>query len=208
MPGSSGHSSRWPRPGRALAQLAVTGALVLWLGSRFAAPIVGWLAPAFSVTFEAMDHDFRALALGVGTGDRGRETLQLDADLAHPIEVAGQRLAPMGPGNSVRVDLTLGGVLQYPLMLIVLVLGWPAERAREWAWRAALLLPGLVLLLLPTPLTMSAELWFLVRDNYNPGAMSPLLYASRFLMGGGGLACAVVIGASIVLGSRRLAEPA
>lgn len=169
------------------------------------------LLPLFRGALALFGSDFSVLALAVNTTD-GRDVLHLRADLAHTVIIANQpvyplRWNPQGAGW-LDVRLTLGGVLLYPLLLLIVVLAWPVRGIREMLWRCALSVPLIVLLLLTTTLTQLAELWFPIHDELDPHSIWPLLLASRLLMGGGGLLLALVAGLAVVAVARHYsAEP-
>ena len=123
--------------------------------------------------------------------------------------VAGQTLNPFGtagiPAGYAQVDCTLGGVLEYSCVLLILALGWPARRARELAVRLVLCAPLLLLLvLLDVPSTVIAELWNSFEQDANVHLVSNWMIWSRFLMGGGGFALALAFAAAALSGAARL----
>jgi Na+/proline symporter len=130
-------------------------------------------------------------------------SLRTRANLTQPVPLGERTAYPFGwngsPIGGYQVMLTTGGILGYALLLLIAVLAWPTARSRELAMRLLLAMPLLaVLLFLGGPLTILAELWNSVRQTANPESFSPLMAVSRFLMGGGGYALALLAAAVVV----------
>jgi hypothetical protein len=190
-----------PHPARLAARGIGVTALLLWLVNSGAAAIVRPMIPVLQGVVEMATDDFRILDMELGA-DRGVPALQVRADLARPLVVSGGVLMPINSGSDagwMEVQLALGGILQHPLMLCIVVLAWPAAGWKEYLVRACLALPLVLLLLLVTlPSTILAELWFPFHDDYAPDTFWPLLAWSRFLMGGGGLVLGLLMGAAAI----------
>jgi hypothetical protein len=203
MPALHLQSAVLPRPPRLVARLAFVATALLWLTHSCASVIVKPMIPALQAAVAILDDDFRILGMDVST-DGGNKTLRVRADLAHAAVVSGQVLYPISPGAELRgwmeVHLALGGVLQYPLLLLIVVLAWPAKTSRELLARIGIALPlAALLLLLAVPSTILAELWFPIHDDYDPGSFWPLLAWSRFLMGGGGQVLGLLMGITAIV---------
>ena len=186
-----------PRPLELIARLLIAAALVFSLSQVFERALVTSLAPVLSHVIEALDGDFTILAADVNRGPG--ETLRFRANLTHPLEMRGRIFYPFGwgskPAGRFQVTVTAGSVLQYCALMLILVVAWPAARPREYGLRAAIGAPLFaVLLLMPVPITVLAELWNLIRAELDPGKLQPLMICSRFLMGGGGLALGLLFG--------------
>jgi hypothetical protein len=195
-----------PRPLEVVARATVVAAALLWLVNACASAIVQPFIPALQGIVEMTTDDFRILDMGI-SNDRGARTLRVRADLAHALVVSGKVLMPINSGSGagwMEAHLALGGILQYPLLLCIVVMAWPAAGAREWLARACFALPLLALLFfVAVPSTIIAELWFPIHDDYAPDAFWPSLVWSRFLMGGGGQVLGLLFGiCSIGLGVR------
>jgi hypothetical protein len=191
-----------PRPLELVARVALAATVLLWLSNHYASGILKPLIPVFQDSVSIIDDNFTVLGMDLST-DRGNRTLSIKADLAHPIHIAGQWLAPMNSNPRtagwMQVDLTLGGILQYSILLLVIVLAWPAASILEFAVRAGVAVPLVaVLLLIDVPLSILAELWFPIHDDYDAKAFWPLLAWSRFMMGGGGQALALLMGIAAI----------
>lgn len=159
---------------------------------------------------EFLDSDLSILAVEIGH-EGPNETVRVRANFSRPIYVAGKSLFPFGwhPGTEgwMEVNLTLGGILQYAAFTIIVVLAWPITKASELALRIAITAPLIALLLLiQVPFMILAEFWFPVHNDIDPHSFWPLLAWSRFLMGGGGVAAAILIGVVAILLARRWAD--
>jgi hypothetical protein len=137
-------------------------------------------------------------------------TVRLRANLLEPVEFAGRTVFPFGwlgrvPQGGYEVSQSLTGLLQYPLLVMLIVLAWPAATLMILVLRVALGLPmAAFVLLCEAPMTMVAELWSLVRNQADPAATCYWMIWSRFLMGGGGLLIAGILGATAVIVAQRL----
>jgi hypothetical protein len=139
-------------------------------------------------------------------------TVRLRANLLEPVEFAGHTAFPFGwlgrvPEGGYEVSQSLTGLLQYPVLVLLIVLAWPASTLMVLLLRVALGLPMAALVLLcEAPMTMVAELWSLVRNQADPAATCYWMIWSRFLMGGGGLLIAGILGATAAIVAQRLLQ--
>ncbi len=187
-----------PRPLELIARIALVATVLLWLANHYADGIVKPLIPAFQQVVATLDDEFTVFDMNI-SNDEGKRTLRVRADLAHPVLIAGQWLEPMNSNPStagwMQVNLTLGGILQYSILLLIPVLAWPTTGIREFGIRVGLAIPLIaVLLLIDVPLSILAELWFPIHNDHDPDAFWPLLAWSRFMMGGGGQVLALAMG--------------
>jgi hypothetical protein len=212
MPGSTTRTAAWPRPLEIAARLLIASALVLWLTHAFGRALVEPMLPVFTRAIAALDGDFKILATDI-TQEGPSETVRFRANLARPVEVGGRTFYPFGwgatPVGGFQVTITVGGVLQYCALAIILVCAWPVARAREYCLRLAIIAPLMaVLLLVDVPLTVPGEMWNLIRADAEPDGFQPLMIWSRFLMGGGGHALGILFGGhSIALSARLSGHP-
>jgi hypothetical protein len=191
MSGSSEQLAALPRPLRLLARTLAVAALVLGSFQVIERALVVSLIPLYRATIGVLDDSFvlTEVALSHHGSD---ETLRFRANLSRPLEVEGQTLYPFGwnaliPAGGIEVHCSLGGVLQYPALALIVALAWPTT-AKELLARLVLFLPlALLLLLIDIPSTVLAELWNSLERMVNPNAISRWMIWSRFLMGGGGL---------------------
>ncbi|HKT73403.1 MAG TPA: hypothetical protein VJQ47_10965 [Steroidobacteraceae bacterium] len=172
--------------------------------------IVEPLIPVYIGTIRLLSPEFTVQSVDVAP-EGAAETLGVRTNLSVPLLYAGRTLLPFGwngsPGGGIEVGLSLEGLLEYPAMLFIAVLAWPASTRREFALRIGLAIPAAALLLLEAPLTVVAELWAILRDDYDPQGYCGWMIFSRFLMGGGGLALAIVLAGLIVAAARWILRP-
>ncbi|MBC7984445.1 MAG: hypothetical protein H7Y02_11380 [Candidatus Obscuribacterales bacterium] len=204
MSGSVTTSVALPKPLEITVRFLVAGAAVLWLGGVFERAIVESSLPLVRAVFEFVDDDFTVLGLDVAH-EGANETLRLKADYSHPIylEGVGTFIYPMNldprTAGWLQVNLTVGGLLQYGLLMLIVVLAWPARGIREMLVRLGLSLPLLAVFLLVAAIsTLLAELWNPLHQDFAPQEFWPLLAWSRFLMGGGGAMLALVIAGAAI----------
>ena len=188
--------------------------LVLGAGHFIERRTVEALIPMYRATMSLLDTRFKMEdAAVVETG--GNETLRFRANLARPITVDGHTLYPFGwnggPSGGIQVTNTVGGVLAYSALVLVVVLAWPAKRFKELGFRTLLIVPLLaVLLLIDIPITTPAAMWnslgeFLPTDGTGAGiGPSAGTVWSRFMMGGGGFVIALVMAIGAIVGARSL----
>jgi hypothetical protein len=192
-------------------RVALVATLLTWAADHYATAIVRPLVPAIRDTITLLDRDFQVFGVDVYM-EAGVRTLRVRADLAHPVVVGKNLFTPINtsatPGGWIDVRLTLGGLLQYPLLLLIVVMGWPARSMREMPVRLALAMPVmLALFALTVSVTTLAELWFVLRAGLATDEHWPLLLFSRFLMGGGGQALALTCGLIVIGAARRRPHP-
>lgn len=212
MSGSSAQAAPLPHPLKLLARLLIASALILGVANVARRPIVEPLLPAIAQAVSWLDADFHVISVGIGSSN-GNEAVQVKANLAHPVYVGAQLIYPFGSRPHTdgwyQVDLMLGGVPVYCLLLLILVVAWPAQRWSVYFVRTALVLPMMALLLfIDLPFTVLAQLWYPLHSRYQPEAFWPLLAWSRFLMGGGGFMIAALMAAMTIRLSARLTPKA
>jgi hypothetical protein len=204
MSGSRALPAPHPHPLSILIRVAVVGTLVLALAYAGRLALVAPLLPSIAVVVPWMDDEFRILSVDTAQ-DGSSESVRIKANLARPIYVGAQVVYPLGshgqPQGWYQVDLALAGIFIYCVVLLIIVLAWPASRSVEYFARLAVTVPLMGLLLfLDVPFTVLAQLWFPLHSHYQPAAFWPLLAWSRFLMGGGGF----VIAAAMALIAIRI----
>ncbi len=190
-----------------LLRVLAAGALLIGAGRLLQSALIRPLLPAFGATVVLLAPEFTLQSLEL-VPDRPA-VVRLRANLLEPVDFAGHTVFPFGwpgtvPQGGYQVALSLTGLLQYPTMVLLLVLAWPAD-ARTFAIRLLLGMPlAAAVLLTEAPLTLVAELWGMVRDQADPAATCYWMIASRFLMGGGGLLVAAFLGAAAIILAQRL----
>ncbi len=174
-----------------------------WLQFALVRPLL----PVFGGTVELLAPQFTLDSLDLVQGQS--PTVRLRANLLEPVEFAGHTVLPFGwlgrvPEGGYQVTQSLTGLLQYPVLVMLIVLAWPASTLMVLLLRVALGLPmAAFVLLCEAPMTMVAELWSLVRNQADPGATCYWMIWSRLLMGGGGLLIAGILGATAVMLAQR-----
>lgn len=198
MPGLAPRSDGSPSSIGTAGRVVVIAGLMLWTVNACAGLIVRPLLSPIRGAIEMFGVEFRILGLELAS-EEGRAMLRLRADLEQPIEVAGRTLYPLNwtaeNAGWMQVDLGLGGLLLYPVLLLTLVFAWPAAHAQEWLVRCGFALPlALLVFVVPATVTLLAELWFPIHDDHDASSTWPLLIFSRFLMGGGGQVLSLFLG--------------
>jgi hypothetical protein len=219
MPGSFTAAVTSPRPLSLAVRLLVVAALVLYLVQLLEKAMVEPLVPMYRSVIGLLDQQFVITDARIGR-DRGSEVVMFRANLRGPTRFAGRVLYPFGsngmPAGEYQASCTLGGVLLYSSLLVILALSWPARcvqparRVRELAVRLliSLAFAGL-LLLIDVPTTVVAELRHAAETLVDPHALSGWMIWSRFLMGGGGIALSILLAAlAIAVGRRYSRSPA
>jgi hypothetical protein len=196
-----------PGLAKLLLRVLVAGALLIGAGRALQSVLVQPLLPAFGATVVLLAPEFTIQSLDLVPNRPA--VVRLRANLLDPVEFAGKTVLPFGwlgtgPQGGYQVALSLTGLLQYPTVVLLIVLVWPAD-ARTFAIRLLLgASMAAAVLLTEAPVTMVAELWSAVRDQADPAATCYWMIASRFLMGGGGLLIAGLLGATAVILAQRL----
>jgi hypothetical protein len=199
---------RPPRLPELAVRLMGVGVLLVIAAHWLQFVLVRPMLPVFGGTVELLAPQFTLESLDLTQAQP--PTVRLRANLLEPVNFAGHTVFPLGwlgrlPQGGYQVSLSLTGLLQYPMLVMLIVLAWPASGLPELLLRVALGLSMAALVLLcEAPMTMVAELWSLVRDQADPAASCYWMICSRFLMGGGGLLIAGIVGAAAVIIAQRL----
>lgn len=197
------------RPLETGLRLAIAILVLAALAWRFGSALASPLLPLFAWEIETVAPQFRILAIGMGSG--GADTvISVEAGPAPAVVVAG-RLLPLAPQSRFEATTLAGHVLQPLVLLLAVVLAWPARRWPRYALRLAAALPLLLLLpMLDVPLVLAAELEATLIELSRSGSFSALEAWKTFLEGGGRLALPIVAaGACVALtdaGVRTAAE--
>jgi hypothetical protein len=190
-------ASRAPRGASAaslLWRLPLATALVLLAAHLWSHDLLVQLKPVLSWALETAADDFAVLQFDFAK-DRGNDSLVALAQLKRTLMFGSTAVVPDGV-TAMAVGSATGNALQPMLVALVLMLAWPAHLL-EMAVRLAIgtaLQAGV--LLINTPLSMAAWLWFAHLQRYAPDERSALVWWNIFLNGGGrlvlGLASAVL----------------
>ena len=192
-----------PNPVVLLARFALTASVVLGLAFVLQRSLLLALVPLLQIAVQLVLVDFQVVALNVVT-DGQSQVMRLVALLQEPQHINGFWIYPQGwlgapvgsqQVSAFQVDLTAGGTISYSLLVIIIVLAWPAKGTgvlvRRVFWG---LLLAFLLLLLNVMTTFPAEVWALLHDAMASQEIWPLLVWSKMWMGGLGLMLSVVSG--------------
>jgi hypothetical protein len=191
-----------------LVRVLLTSVVVLGFLQVWRQPLIEPMIPPIRNAIDLVAWDFRIDAVDI-VHKGPNDTLRFRANLATPIFFGGRTLYPFGwgtnPPGGFQVYLTLGGLLGYVALFLIIVIAWPAKGAREHLIRWALSLPLIaILLLIDIPFTVAAELWNPIYQDYAPHQICTLMAWSRFLMGGGGYMLAILFSGVAVAAANRL----
>lgn len=187
---------------RFLLMITVLAALNALGEERF----VTALLPGMKYELAHLDGTFRVDRLSV-VKDGADRTLKVDVGLARPLALNGRTFHP-DPRGKAAASTLVGNVTLPVLLLVAVTFAWPGRRPQSFAVRALILIPLLLLLLaLDGPFLLWGALWGLVLQAAGiPNAFSPLLIWSDFLLNGGVLALALVLGACVAAVAERLSN--
>jgi hypothetical protein len=197
-----------PRLAELAIRLLLVGAPLVTAVSLLQTTLIRPLLPLYGATVVLLAPQFTLQSLNLVQSRLA--SVQVRANLLEPVEFARHTVVPIGwlaPGQQggYEVSLSLTGLLQYPTLALLILLAWPAADLRVLGTRLLLAVPIAALLLVTeAPTTIVAELWSVVRNQADPGAVCYWMVWSRFLMGGGGLLIAGILGASGVIVAQRL----
>lgn len=178
--------------GRLVAVAVAMALAVHLLGDRIAATA----APLIKAWLQLLESSAEVLSLSVESrGAVGGRDAVFSLLVAPPaVSVINGQVAFGNPAGSARVTANVAQMWQTAVVALPLLACWPVRRWQEYLWR--LLPAGAILLLLAAvdvPLVLSAQVWQLYVDAFDPGRFSPLLGWSSFLQGGGRFALAVLV---------------
>jgi hypothetical protein len=150
----------------------------------------------------AVDDHFTVLAVEV-VQEGVNDVLRVRANLSRPTQVGGRTVYPFGwhgtRAGGFQVERSLASVFQYSAVTLIFAVAWPPTRVRILLLRLLVAIPLVTILLVTDEVcTVTAELWGLVQQESATDSISGWMVSSRLLMGGGGLALAVVIGVASV----------
>jgi hypothetical protein len=196
---------------RPVVRWSVASVIVLWLGFIAEKPIVNASLPTLRAVFAFVQSSFVILDMQIAR-DGANETLQVRADLAKSKYVSGRFVYPINASGTssqqlkgwLQVNLTLGGLLQYELLMLIVVAAWPTRDARQYLVRFAIAAPFVVaLFLINAVCTLFAEFTNGVYHTYAPDDFLLSLAWSKFLMGGGGVLLSLLSAAACISLAQR-----
>lgn len=193
----------WPKPLELALRLLLSLLLVLALAQRYGRDATEALLPLIGHSLAWLDDHYRIIDLTLGT-EGADSVIRLRVTLARPLVVGGHLIPPDARGWG-QVTTPVGNLLQPPLVLLGLLLAWPARGWREWPLRLLLSAPvALFLVWLNTPFALWGHLWDLHAHLYEPGRFSPLLAWTHLLDGGGRLLLGMLGAVAIVVLASRV----
>lgn len=200
----------WPSPLRLLGRVVLSTALVLGAAHVVERPAVRALIPVFRGVINLIDDNFVFNEIVI-TQDGASDVVRFRANLASPLTLDHRIVYPFGWNGTqeggFQVTYTVGGVLTYSALMLIIVLAWPANGVKEWSVRLLLCAAcSSVLLLIDVPTTVLAELWNGLGNMLGSSHVGGWMIWSRFLMGGGGFVIAMVMAAACVLLGRRISD--
>ena len=168
--------------------------LLLALSLRFGSDYVGFLLPLYRWEITHLTQDFTIQSLLLGE-NRGEQVVALS--LLTRYFVAGNQVIP--PDVSVSCSTLLGHALQHPLLMLSLVIAWPASTLKQRLGYVACALPFLLLVeLLDTPLVLLGSAQDVIIANVAPGTGSLTVDWMNFMNGGGRLALSLAGGVAAI----------
>ena len=211
MLGSCAPRAAWISPHELAVRLAIASVLILGVMHLLQRPAARALIPVFRAAIHVLSDSFVINDVRI-TQHGASDTVRFRANLAQPVTLDGRKIYPFGwnggPQGGFQVTYTVGGVLSYIALMLIVVHAWPAQGAREQALRFLLSIPRIaVLLVLDVPTTVLAELWNGLYDWADIHRVSGWMVWSRFLMGGGGYLIALLMAAGVLVWARWLSTP-
>jgi hypothetical protein len=189
-----------PKPLGVAARWIVASIFTVWLGFALEKSLVNAALPLLQALFELLQNDFTILSADIAQHGPN-ETLQVRADLAKPFYIDGRFVYPINlrsatPIGWLQVNLTLGGLTQYALLMSIAVLAWPARSVGEYLTRLGIAVPcAAMLFLLNCLCTLFAEFQNAMYQTYAPNTFLLSMAWSKFLMGGGSAMLALLLAA-------------
>ena len=198
---SASHPPRGASAASLIWRLALATAVVLLAAHLWSHDLLVQLKPVLSWALETVAGDFAVLQFDFAK-DRGADSLVALAQLKRTLMFGSTAVVPDGV-SVMAVGSATGNVLQPVLVALVLMLAWPAHPL-EMAMRLAI---GTVLqagvLLINTPLSMAAWLWFAQLQRHAPDQWSALVWWNIFLNGGGRLVLGLISAVLAIAIARR-----
>jgi len=154
--------------------------------------VMGWAEPAFAVQ-----------SLQILVQPEG-ERLRAELALASPVPV-GERIVMPNPLGRAHAQVPAAQAWHAPLVLVLLLLAWPAAAWGEVMLRGLLALPALALVMaLDLPLVLLAEIWKLLLDAHDPGGWKMLVAWSDLLRSGGRVLTGVLAASAVLAAACAL----
>lgn len=202
MGGSSSHRVRAKRLASAAIRVVLASAIVLSTIHLAQHVVIESMVPSFAATVQGIDDRFVIEDARLAVNSRS-EAVRFRANLARPVRIAGREAYPFGwnggPRGGIQVTYTVGGTLAYCVLMLIIVVAWPAGSALEVACRLLIVIVfSAAYVLLSVSTTTIAELWNSVYDRLQIHQLCWWMVWSRLLMGGGGFVIAMLLAAAAV----------
>lgn len=193
---------------------ATAGVLILLV--QFGDELAEHSLPLLRWTYSQLDHDheIREFSMASTAALRGTDKVFLLEVVPDGLVLVGTQVVHTRPDGWARVSVLTAYLWQSISVALVCALAWPTTRRSEWGWRMVLLAIFCVALaMLDVPFVLWAQVWRNYADVFAPGEFSVLLVwadflqrGGRFLLGGLGAACAILVAAAITRADKVLAH--
>ncbi|MBV8659591.1 MAG: hypothetical protein JO142_17350 [Burkholderiales bacterium] len=184
-------------------RLVLATALLLALGQSFSAALLRPLLPLYGWAIAQADDRLAVRRVDIETDKKG-VFLEVEATLARPLQLDTTHWVFPDASPRLAQGVLVGTVLQPLILLLAVVLAWPARTRGEALLRGLIALPVLAALALAdAPLSLAGALLDL-REIAPGAAVSPLVPWNDFLQTGGRAALAVCAAALVVTLGQRL----
>jgi hypothetical protein len=177
--------------------------LLLVMSIQYGSRYVGLLLPLYRWEISLISPDYRIQSLTIQE-HRGEAVVALNIKLMHYTFVAGHLI---NPGTGISSSTLLGHSLQHVMLLLSLVVAWPAVSLFQHALRLCLAVPILLVVeMLDVPLVLLGSIEDLILVNVASSSATFLVSWMNFLNGGGRLALSIVAALVVIGGARILAR--
>ena len=176
-------------------RLVLIAASLLALGRIFASPLITPVLPAFAWVIEAADYRYRVDSIAI---DPSKTFIKLTVTPIHALVISGSRVLLPDAALHFYPSALVGSVLQPIILLLAVVLAWPATTLAALAMRLLLAVPAtVVLLFVNVPRALLGSL-IDFREIFPDAPVSLIVYWNDFLQTGGPLVLGLAAGALVV----------
>ena len=183
-------------------RLVVFAALLLAVAHLFESRLVTPLLPVFGWTLEHADPRFRVDDIQIERQKTG-SVIQFKVSPVRVL-VFGDLVVTPAAGRFMTPSTLVGSALQPVILLLAIVMAWPATSLGALAVRLAVSLPAVVVLIvLNVPLAIAGHMLD-VREYLPGGPVAPLVYWNDFLQTGGALVLAIGSAALVLAADRAV----
>ena len=172
-------------------------ALLLLAAVRYGDAVATALLPAFGWQLETLVPQIRIVGLGVSRSGPD-SVIRADA-MPVPVVMIGDKLLPLTQQSRFHVSTLSGHVYQGGILMLGILIAWPATGRSRYLLRLALALPMLLALsMLDVPFVLASELYASLLELAAPDSFSLLGAWKEFLEGGGRLALAILAAYAVI----------